>query len=303
MDIPETRPDIPMLDEYDIDPPDDEEKKGMKRVDEDLVNQIKKEASETGASGAIAQLMSVPGVAELLARHRKGQKSMVLDEEEIVRMREAGKRQEPEEPQEPDWKALQEDPVKMAKEIEKRTVGRAVSVFDGALNKAMGPLIKTIQTLAARVEKFEERETTSEIVTAAKKYPDMVKYKAKMEQLHDEHPTLDVEELYFMAKRKSRPPQDEMDEEVRGTASERPSRMQATNTSSRLESEDEEDEGLDVDRGERGGRSRNRGIDPSIPKNSKAYFASALSRALGNLDTSQFSEVEGRGVELARNRR
>lgn len=143
---------------------------------------------------ALNQLLADPEVAAVLKARQEGRKVSIVD----------AKDEEGETAPEPEEDPLKDLPADDPKK-------ELLTSILGLIDKKLSPILRKIetaeQTFGQRLENVEgvsdtikKREVDDQIRAAKAKYKDLPQYSAKMMELVKAHPTLNVEQLYLIAK-------------------------------------------------------------------------------------------------------
>lgn len=190
--------------------PDDE--KTQKELElEQQVTKLNQEVQQSRQQSS--QLLSDPDVLRLVQLKQQGKKVSLAPEDEVKEVVE-----EPEE-EEIDWDEL--DNAGLAKEVMKRTT----SSVEKVLNKHLKPVNEKFQTVESFTKQEQAKALQQQVAEARKKYTDFDDYQQQMVQLNAENPSLNVSELYILAKAREGKPvalREEQQKKEQDSVTERP---------------------------------------------------------------------------------
>lgn len=146
-------------------------------------NRIKALERNNEAQVALTQLLSDEDVAAVVRAKRAGKPVKVVDTVE----------EEPKEEEEPEGDP--EDP-------QVQLLGKVSKLFDAKLAKVLEPLQQRLEQVGSVAEEVTKRDVNDQIASTKKKYPDFDKYGKEVLELHQANPSLQVEQLYLLARHK-----------------------------------------------------------------------------------------------------
>lgn len=150
-------------------------------------------------SGMLGRLLANPQVREVMAAQQDGRQVRVVSESET-------KTEESISTLKPDVEGLDlsvvEDLEELSrKDFAKAILGQAVKTLGGVLESNLGKLNKKVESFEGYVQDGERKAIQDEIATAKETYKDFNAYGKEIFELHQKHNSLNVDDLYWMAKR------------------------------------------------------------------------------------------------------
>lgn len=145
----------------------------------------------------LARFASDPNMREVLNAQQQGKKFKIVYEGQ----EEGVPRQEQKVPEKVDWDSLSN--TQLAEKLPEVISGPMKSFFEEHMKSATQPLIDKIARLEQAQQSNEGEKITNQIKGVQKQYPDFDSYRTDMVALANQHPSLDAESLYILAKKKN----------------------------------------------------------------------------------------------------
>jgi hypothetical protein len=159
-------------------------------------------ANRDSTAGALAGVLSLPGVQDLVLAARRGERMRVLSEADYAALTQ--QRQQPKQDDEPapepdpNWAEL--DNAALAQQLQKKVVSQVGKAISKTLADTLSPLQQQLDYLMGMANQHRQSQTTNEVSEAMKRHPDLPRYQQSMLAIHKDNPSLSVEELYILAK-------------------------------------------------------------------------------------------------------
>lgn len=165
-------------------------------LSEEVRQRLSQIESMTNDNSLAARMLAMPEVRRAMELVSSGKKIKVVEE--------GSDSQTPTvEEEEPNWEDFADKPQELFKYTRKKLAGDVLSSLDKILTSKLQPLFEQVNLLSEKNKKGEIQQLEKQVGSAAKRFPDFMKFQKAMVALHEENPGLDVEELYHLARKRS----------------------------------------------------------------------------------------------------
>jgi hypothetical protein len=173
------------------------------KKESDLEARLTQVEQQSAESKILAQLAADPDISAILRARRTGQRVKVVEDrptapEDTIRLPGSVGTTTPE-PEIDDSTLEGMSNAQLSKHIARRTLTDLVPL----LNEALKPLSTRLQALAGSVDQVETERAKNSVAAVQAKYKDFTKYRDAMIDIRQSNPGLEVEELYFLAKKRA----------------------------------------------------------------------------------------------------
>lgn len=152
-------------------------------------------------AAAMAQILTIPGVQDLILAARRGERMSVVRQDDFEKLRNASATPVVDTPvEEPKWAEMSQE--ELARAIQSHITKKVTNEVAKIVQDSLDPITQNIKLLTDKANNYEQERTKDTVAEAIKRHPDLPKYRDQMSALLQSNPNLDIEDLYILAKSK-----------------------------------------------------------------------------------------------------
>lgn len=186
--------------EQKVEKTEEELKEEKEKKEADMTAKLSKMEAKVEDSSVLAKILADPDVRMLLEAKQKGEKVKVVEDK----------------PKKMNYAPPEDYEELSNKQLAEHILKQVGNTLDTSLASKLEPLINSIKNFEGYVGNIEAKTVSQQIDGAKKKFSDFNDYIPEMRELNKLNPSLNVEELYMIAKRRKVGP------EAQNTESEKP---------------------------------------------------------------------------------